>query len=1297
MKKIINFILAFFLFHSYSLCQSVVISEYFNSNVIRNEWTELLVIEDNLRLVGYTLRDNAGSSGTPDSWQGGIRFRNHPLWNNVRVGTIIVINHRRNAGFNTDIDKSDGYIEVDAENTELFEKRCFDCDTATDWVFKALSIAQTSDIIQLLDAQDNHIHALAHIPIAPKGDYLSLPNPKVCRNGSIQNNSSLRIVPGNNLAAYNSGYGNLENDESTSFITKGKPNNSSNYQNYNQLFWRSLRNPEWVSPSLSVEIFPNQNYLEWSKMTDSYPDDNLSGYLIVRVIADSIAYLNNPIDGKVYFVGDKLGSGDVISVISNSNILNLYDKFIQKCGTEYFYYVFAFRYNKDDLGEDNEPTFARGRSYNEISYAQAKALKSYPDKPQFSQKTLEICKGDSFILVANINYNFKEIIWFRNDEVIKNEVGKEVVIKEEGFYFCKVINEFGCEAISDTFHLILKPSPNNNLFVDGSLITRDTTIFKCSNDEITLSVSDDEEIEWFHNGNLIEKGKSTLSVKEEGEYFAKIANKEACSLNTFKVKVISQRDSIDIASYFLYFNLYRNETYLDKSIMIKNLSEQAVEIVKLTSPSGFQLLNVLPLRIEAKKSITVSIRFQSDKYIDIKGYITFYSTCGFKDSVYVTGTKKDSGLYASMDTLDFGELSCKTTGRYTVFQIHNPTDDSAVLYQPKFEKPFATTDQFYPYTLKGKKRVDIEVNFVPENFGEYSYPLLIPYKFLNVMDTLRVLLKGSKTLPDVELKPEIIEFPAMYDCDSTRDTIITITNKSKYTIYPKQFDSLQNISITDLPPSLAPGESHQVKISLNFNSEVDSIYTLIFNIDPCNLEKQINLKIKKLNQSIHFDKDTVDFGTVAYCGENIFEKRTIKLTIDKFDSTKNYIIKHIESKGSFKSNLYNGLELTESNNIDLYFIPDVDGDFSGYLKIIIESCNIVKYLYLKGRRVSPEIVLSSREIDFGKIQVNSISNKSIILENKCEIDFKLEEIIGPLEPFKLISTISFPYILKAKSQTELEFSYNPVVPAFDTSYVEIVFSEPCQITEKVLITGESFVGDSLKFKLSIPKLSAKIGEKINIPINIKVPEDLKLQLFNMENLNFNFCYNPTLFIPYEITLGNTIDNSKVKSLSMSENILGKANIDISFDNISDLNDGVFVNIVGRTLLGNSTKTKLKITDIKFQSNRLINVETEDGELEILGDCHPDDRIIDLSRQTKFIIKNISNEQITFWINVISDDPTKLVIYNNLGNEILSLTNEAQKLNKNEIKIRLDGFTNGIYHAVLLNGNIIRKITFPVVR
>ena len=61
--RFIKLIIALFIISAPVFAQQVVVSEYCNiTSMADGEWTELLVTVDNLNMVNWKLRDNAGST-----------------------------------------------------------------------------------------------------------------------------------------------------------------------------------------------------------------------------------------------------------------------------------------------------------------------------------------------------------------------------------------------------------------------------------------------------------------------------------------------------------------------------------------------------------------------------------------------------------------------------------------------------------------------------------------------------------------------------------------------------------------------------------------------------------------------------------------------------------------------------------------------------------------------------------------------------------------------------------------------------------------------------------------------------------------------------------------------------------------------------------------------------------------------------------------------------------------------------------------------------------------------------------
>src|ERR1035437_553035 len=75
----------------FSQTPAVVISSYYNSASPVQEWTELLVVQDNTSMVNWKLQN---SNATQTAWEPSITFSHPVYWDHLRAGTIIVIDHR---------------------------------------------------------------------------------------------------------------------------------------------------------------------------------------------------------------------------------------------------------------------------------------------------------------------------------------------------------------------------------------------------------------------------------------------------------------------------------------------------------------------------------------------------------------------------------------------------------------------------------------------------------------------------------------------------------------------------------------------------------------------------------------------------------------------------------------------------------------------------------------------------------------------------------------------------------------------------------------------------------------------------------------------------------------------------------------------------------------------------------------------------------------------------------------------------------------------------------------------------
>jgi gliding motility-associated-like protein len=386
--------------------QFVVVSEYFNTVNPTDEWTELLVVQDDVNMTNWTLRDNAATqSGTPDGWNPPITFINPAtdpnFWNHMRAGTIIVIWHRQLDGAQvahaTDLIKADGFIQLQAQDANYFSGGVF--GTPTTWNGNTLNLAATGDIVQIRDAGGVHVHALAH-RANPGADWNALPPPKLNHQAGLTNNWSVFVVPGLDVTQYGTPPQNgttfTKSNVSTGGypaldISRGRPNTYTGfiYPAGNCTYWQTLRQPVWNAPVATAvsQLANTEVLLSWNTAIEPYSADNTGGYIILRNTINSFS--SAPTDGHTYATGDVLGGA---TVVGHSLTTTFTDTYTIACGGSVFYRVYAYRYSVDEMnGQDFN--LARGRAYNELDFAAVSITVPLTPTPQTVTGNNTYCSG----------------------------------------------------------------------------------------------------------------------------------------------------------------------------------------------------------------------------------------------------------------------------------------------------------------------------------------------------------------------------------------------------------------------------------------------------------------------------------------------------------------------------------------------------------------------------------------------------------------------------------------------------------------------------------------------------------------------------------------------------------------------------------------------------------------------------------------------------------------------------------------------------------------------------------------
>jgi hypothetical protein len=327
--------------YSATALPGMVISE---CSEVAPDFFELLVQADNFDARGYQLRvANPGNT----TWKAPVIFANHPLWQNLRRGTIIVVTNNNLA---TDIDPVDGYLEIGEDNTTYF------LPNATD-----INMASGVDVCgagQILTPGGAHLHGIAWIRscnVVPAGFATGNAVWRYIYLGVGQSNNHTG-GPGNFIVGTTGSLTVFRYDPPS----KGAPNNGGCCASTN--VWQPWREPFMARQTYSINRTAGGYQMSWLAAVDPVKSDGVTGYLVLRNTTNTFGL---PADGTDYTIGGLIGTATVVGKFYHSAATGDIITFNDNPGPGCFYYrVYAMRYRGAGVNT------SRGVQYNTTAFVE---------------------------------------------------------------------------------------------------------------------------------------------------------------------------------------------------------------------------------------------------------------------------------------------------------------------------------------------------------------------------------------------------------------------------------------------------------------------------------------------------------------------------------------------------------------------------------------------------------------------------------------------------------------------------------------------------------------------------------------------------------------------------------------------------------------------------------------------------------------------------------------------------------------------------------------------------------------
>lgn len=1289
--------------------QEAVISEYYNDSEFKNEWTEILVTKDFVNLNGYILRDNSERYNDGNYWQGGVIFSNNSLWKNLRIGTVIVINHRGTDA--PDTDPSDGYIEVDAENPTYFNKY--------DWNgIASLSIQQYGDIIQLLNASQVNVHSLAHVKYSSQGDFYKIKGRKIAYVGNCNLGYSISVGNATKLEDYNLNITNQSGYDTGKSITlhspggtKGKANNNPKGGPVNYQFWQELRQPKFDNAFLKVKKIDSVAILTWNTVSQIPKTNDFGGYIILKS-TDLKNTVCEPQDGREYTVNQKICSQTyVIGIVKGLN----HNTFIDEnptCGVTSRYIIYAYNYGYDN--KQWSVRDGRGVAYSddisESNYEDL-VLEEPIDLNLFSTFGTKFCSIDTTILFTNIPENIKskyKYAWYFSRE----KGGSEVIVVDfskpgitdslkvyrPGYYRLEIKDETGCITYSDTLFIEIIDQPEAIIANSkDELFKNDTTIYYCGDlNYVIKSKSPFEDLKLI---TILKRGNITVSNSGEPYtvtvpgYYYYISRLEDC-VDTSVVLFFTGKSYDMVANTNeLNFTLVSTKPSIVDSLALTNNSNESYkfEVDDFTIKKPFKILNSFPIVVPQHSDMKIYIEFAPT--IDGKFYDTLNikGLCNSNLKIALNGLKLKSNASITINhkNVDFGNLvQCTYNQVDTNLTITNIGDEYIVMKEVNgigdyFINPVINSDTLYP-----NQSFDIVVGSTSKKLGPLIGNFNIPWQSEGgIIDTLRFSAKAFIDIPKFIILEDTVNFGKMSGCEDYLIDSVTFVNTGIFELRLDDTDFISGLEILNKPVIVPPGDTTVVYLKYSSKSVGKIDKKNSFKVIPgCGLQDDFWVLAETIGGGFKVSMaDTIDFGHFYSC-QNVDTTIYLDINVTNIETNEDIIVTADLENDNFQ--LLDDLgKISGPLRVPIRFSKNSTGVYNSQIKFTFKPCSKERLLYLKANVINQDVSITDT-VNFDSYEQGLSSTKKFTIKNFNPDPLIIDTIILPIG-VTFVSTVNYPIIIQSEGVFTTDITLATLNLGNYLDRVQIYTLQPCDKIYNITLLGSvkpnTIPPGNFIAQFGIDNQIAPPKSEITIPLLIN--EDVyKYNDVELNSIKLNITY------PFEALELKDIETIQAGLITREDDNFGNLTITLkdASNQLFNLTSSKICNLKFYVLDALPQTYKLTINSGEVLAIPSMNIETDDSSFVVVSKNCVNTIGYTFTDPVKL---KYSIEKTNILISLLqpTDDKYILKLYDNTGRVINEVFDGKQGRGDHFKSINLSDFYSGMYYLVLYYpNNVITK-------
>lgn len=631
-------------------------------------------------------------------------------------------------------------------------------------------------------------------------------------------------------------------------------------------------------------------------------------------------------------------------------------------------------------------------------------------------------------------------------------------------YYVQITGENGCTVI-DSVTLYPRPIPR-------AYAGADTVI--CQGQSVQLSASGEGSYRWEPSEGLdcptCARPKATLLA--DREYRLIVTDAYGCtSQDNIKIRVLPPQPLVSPQPRINFGKLDECESNSIRSAVITNTSQDNIDVrdIIFTDPA-FLLVdkNGRPIpsyqfSVRPGTSDTLYCMFLPQQAGPASGNLTLRATpCNIEYTFELQGQKKSIAMTAGPATVDLGMmLACAAVSKDTTVVVRN-TGGTALEVHASILPPFALIGsdggivQSVQELVKPGEVLNVNVRFTPLSQGNYTGDLSLAYRAGPCTDTTHISILGSNKKPQLQAAASSIIFPSLLGCEASTDTVLMITNTGDMPLDITGANDDANFRLnTLLPINIPPGESRPV--SVQFRPSPPGVFNkkLTFTVEPCGLTLSVDLH--GVMEGVSFTApDTLDFADIVLC-QNQTTEAVLLLANISGGSVQGKVLS-VSSTGPFSSNIRTGdiISNGEVRDFAVHFTPQTPGVFIGKIDLLLEPCDIVKTVWLRGKAVNAALTAAVETVDMGIVPVLKTSDRTVVFRNTGTTEITISALDGVVAPFTILSTTpQLPARLQPDEELKVDVQYTGVTEGRDSIVLTAVADVPCSLSDKTKMIAET--------------------------------------------------------------------------------------------------------------------------------------------------------------------------------------------------------------------------------------------------